>query len=347
MWSCGHERWISASGGDSREGREQEAPPSSAGGDGVKRGEASGTAEQGRGAGADGAPPGGGGGDAEDKAAQEANAQQAIQAMALLRRTRRALGGSLLAQVFRPVAKLAVDYMMRTTLTSLDPEHDSEEFLEAVGDAYCMVNHLLSGQDLEALRPMMTAQLHQSFTETVEKIDSSGFDLKINVEDIKSVEMQDMVIDTKDNMLRTPRHQQLATLLPNATPEEAAKATLEAWQASRAQGGASQRPAPDGETAQPEPPEAAVPVDEEVTDQIWVVFSLAITSHEQWIFTSKADSTFVRKKTFPNCVSVWRFVRGPFEVTRPPGSVRLSAKSLSQMKAQVDDKPWVLLTTFW
>mmetsp|Transcript_31600 Transcript_31600/g.80982 ORF Transcript_31600/g.80982 Transcript_31600/m.80982 type:complete len:287 (+) Transcript_31600:82-942(+) len=165
MWSCGHERWISASGGDSREGREQEAPPSSAGGDGVKRGEASGTAEQGRGAGADGAPPGGGGGDAEDKAAQEANAQQAIQAMALLRRTRRALGGSLLAQVFRPVAKLAVDYMMRTTLTSLDPEHDSEEFLEAVGDAYCMVNHLLSGQDLEALRPMMTAQLHQSFTE--------------------------------------------------------------------------------------------------------------------------------------------------------------------------------------
>jgi hypothetical protein len=55
--------------------------------------------------------------------------------------------------------------MISKTLRTIDPEHDDEEFLEAVGDAYCMVNYLLSTGDLETLRPMMTDQLHRSFCE--------------------------------------------------------------------------------------------------------------------------------------------------------------------------------------
>lgn len=292
--------------------------------------------------------------DTGGKATLERDVKAAIQSLSLLRHCRPNLAGTgtFFNTFIRPVIKWGLAGMISKTLRTIDPEHDDEEFLEAVGDAYCMVNYLLSTGDLETLRPMMTDQLHRSFCETAEKIDELGFNVKIDVEEITAVEMSDMCIDSKEAMLRV--RPTMAATLPDATAAEAEKATLAAWQEkkearkARAAMSADNPTESDAEAGKVET-EPDTAEESEVMEKLWAVFSLQVTTREQWIFTSKDDPSFVKKKTLNNCVSLWRFARGPLEVNKRGGGADRALKeaTIQQIQKQIDEKPWVLLSTFW
>eukprot|EP00873_Tetraselmis_striata_P002815 jgi/Tetstr1/423079/TSEL_013850.t1 len=289
--------------------------------------------------------------DNDGRAGLEAGAKEAIQALALLRRCRqREEETTGLMAIIWPFLKYFSHSSARKRFVALDPEFEEEELLEAVGDAYCMVNHLLSGRDLETLRPMMTTQLHESFAETANKIDELGFTVKVDVEEVKAVGLEDFnFMSRRLARLIAPS---LGAMLPCASAEEAKHASLDAWRARKAakkEGGSSQlefdRVQPDGAGEQ----EGGEEEGEEPTAsnrQVWGVLSTKVVTQEQWVFTSKEDPSFVKRKSFQNCVSMWRFGRGPLDIENETAA-DMGVLAQEDIRTQFEGARWVLMSTFW